>query len=73
MLVSTKTIKNRVSKIRYYFTYNEVQFHLDIFDDGKIILESNDDNFKINTLSIIKDVTADENYLNVNLISNFKQ
>lgn len=73
MLVSTKTIKNRVNKIRYYFTYNEVQFHLDIFDDGKIILESNDDNFKINTLSIIKDVTADENYLNVNLISNFKQ
>ena len=73
MLISTKTIKNRVNKIRYYFTYNEVQFHLDIFDDGKVILESNDDNFKINTFSIIKDVTADEKYLNVNLVSNFKQ
>ncbi len=68
MLISTKPIKNTVSKIRYYFTYNEIQFHLDIFEDGKMILESNDDNFKQSSFNIIKDVTADENYLNKNIV-----
>lgn len=73
MLINTKVIKNKVSKTRYYFTYNEVKFHLDIFEDGKIILESTDDNFDQFSLRIIGDVTADVSYLNVNFISQIKQ
>lgn len=73
MLINTKTIKNKVNKTRYYFTYNEVKFHLDIFEDGKIILESTDDNFEQTSFQIIDDVTADVNYLNVNFISQIKQ
>lgn len=73
MLISTKNVKNKVGKIRYYFTYDEVEFHLDIFEDGKIILESTDNNFDQSCFNVVLDVTANSHYLNVNYVNEVKQ
>lgn len=73
LFINTKNVKNKVCKTRYYFTYNEVKFHLDMFLDGKIILESTDNNFGQFPFEIISDVTMDSNYLNVNFGNEVKQ
>lgn len=73
MLINTKSVKKKVSKSRYYFTHNEVRFNLDIFEDGKIILESSDYNFDQVSLNVVCDVTSDANYLNQNIILVQKQ
>lgn len=62
--------KNTINKVRYYFSYRDNYYTLDIMD-GYGILESNiDDQSNLSLppfLDIIEDVTNDPNYMNINL------
>ena len=69
----TKKIINTVNKKRYYIIVDGVLLYLDIFNDGRIIIESNNKNFDYNRFKIISDVTSDDGYLNINITNNEKR
>ena len=66
-LISTNRIINKINKKRYYIINNDIVLYLDVFDNGNIILESNDSNFDIKRFNVIKDVTDNNDYLNINI------
>lgn len=65
-LFNNSVIKKEISKVRKYVVIDNIKYSIDLFSDGKVLLESiekpNEANF-----DIICDVTNDNNYLNYNL------
>lgn len=72
-LLINNVIKKEIKKIRKNFVFEDKKYIVDIFEDGKVILESVDECFDCNKFHVIKDVTNDKKYLNVNLGFNFKR
>ena len=68
-LINTNRIINKVNKTRFYITNNDVVLYIDIFDNGNIILESNEDNFDTKRFFVTTDVTNNKDYLNININS----
>lgn len=62
-----------IRKVRYCFIQYNKQFKLDIFEDGKCILESSDDVLDIpNYINIKEDITNDKNFDNNSLAQKVK-
>ena len=60
---------NEITKIRYCFSYHDIDFRLDIFDDIALLeVEGEYDNIIFpDFFRVLEDVTEDENYRNYNL------
>lgn len=67
-LLNVSEIINKVNKYRKFVIINAQKYSLDLFDDGKVLLEGKE---KLDYLEL-KDVTNDEGYLNKNINNNKK-
>lgn len=72
-LMEFNVVKKTISKIRKYVVFDDIKYSVDIFEDGKIILESDNNNCVYENFDIIRDVTGDFNYLNANLECDLKR
>lgn len=68
-LLKTSKILNIVNKDRYTFIYNKTFYALDIFDDNQMLLEVNSDEDVLipSSINVIKEVTNDSDYQNINI------
>ena len=69
-LLGSYSVKNEVDKKRIAFTYDKLNMSLDIFDNGLTLLEVNSDKDNISLplgLTVIKEVTNDPTYDNINI------
>ena len=66
-LLAQKDIINEVNKERVSFVYDESICKLDHFEDDTYILETYEGVKIPNFIEVIKDVTNDENYYNINI------
>ena len=77
LLMRADTTKNMIRKTRYCFVYENQYFEMDIypFSDSKAILEIEltDKNDKVvipNEISVIRDLTEDDNFKNSSIAKN---
>lgn len=66
-LLQQREIVNVVEKERLCFVYNDKIYKLDVFKDKTCLLESASDAMVPNFINVIKEVTQDDNYYNINI------
>ncbi len=67
-LMSQRNVVNQIAKQRTCFVYDDNWFKLDEFDGGTVILEASFDALLPPFLKVLKDVTKDEDYKNINMV-----
>jgi len=67
-LLNSNSIKKEINKIRKYVVINGIKCNIDLYEDGKCILESTNESLTNNDIDIIEDVTNKKEYLNSNII-----
>ena len=65
-LLNSKPIKQEINKVRKYLVINGIKCTIDIYEDGKCILESSEEPLD-ESVEIIEDVTNKKEYLNSNM------
>ncbi len=69
-LLSSNIVINTVEKERICFVYEDSFYKLDIFEDRICILETNEKEKIPNFVSVIKDVTNEDKFYNINIGKN---
>ena len=71
-LTNNNSVINKVHKTRYYIIFEDVILYLDLFDDGRVILESNEDSFNYDKFKVLKNITGNPLYNNINIMNKEK-
>ena len=66
-LLSSKDVINVVEKERISFVYNDKFYKLDSFENGMCLLEANDELTLPRCIKVVKEVTNEDEYYNVNI------
>lgn len=69
ILKNQREIVNELDKTRVCFSFNDNMYKLDMFDNGMNILEASAISKVPEFIKVIKDVTNDKNYKNINIES----
>ena len=72
-LLNSKDVINVVEKQRISFVYNDKYYKLDLFENGMCLLEANDNLDLPNCIKVIKEVTNEDEYYNINIKSEVKK